>query len=90
MPITKTVEVRYVLIAMAGSMTGGDAVFTFQRFDDNEPVGTVAVPCPFESFGAMLQEGLPSDKAGYPLGYYLADKIMAWCVANGHLTGTVS
>jgi len=91
MPITKSVEVKHVLIGLQGDLKSGAATVTFERFEDDVSVrNDIVFSLPAEDFGPMLQEPIPAEKAGYPLGYYLADKIMEWAIAKGYLSGEVS
>lgn len=91
MPITKTVVVSHVLIGIEGNLKTGAARFVFERFEDDVSVrNDIALECPAEDFVPMLQKPIPADKAGYPLGYYLADEVMEWAIAKGYLSGQVS
>lgn len=91
MPITQTVTVTHVLIGIEGNLKTGDARFVFERLENGVSVRTdVTIACPAAEFGPMLQAPLPAEKAGYPLGYHLADVVMAWAVGQGLLAGEVS
>lgn len=90
MPITKAIQVKHVLMGLQGDLKSGSATVTFERFEDEVSVrNDIVFALPAEDFVPMLQEPIPAEKVGYPLGYYLADQIMAWAIDKGYLSGEI-